>query len=126
EKKSVGDGDCADLVQKGAGVPYTGFLVPGERVQDTADSESIKPGTAIATFINGHYPAGPHHKHMAFFKEYVPGGFTVYDQWEGMPVHVRTIMYDNPKDINPPANTGSAFYVIRAIPEEWREYPKKS
>jgi RHS repeat-associated protein len=131
EGKVVGDGDCVDLLQKVMGsIGETMQWTPGERVEDTKASRSIKSGTAIATFINGRYPNKKHGNHAAFFKGYAKdgSGFFVYDQYsrrgpDGKMKHgtlSRFIAYNNPTDGNPPSNTGSAFYVIRTLPPGMR------
>ena len=60
----VGNGDCVALVEFYANVPAHSAWKQGERVLDNAN---IRPGTAIATFVNGRYPNKPTGNHAAFF-----------------------------------------------------------
>lgn len=80
----VGDGDCVALVRFYAGLPAHWQWRPGERV---LDNPNIRPGTAIATFVNGHYPNNATGQHAAFFLRHDgPGqGFWVMDQWKDKP-----------------------------------------
>jgi hypothetical protein len=80
----VGNGDCVALVRFYAGVPDHTQWKPGERV---LDNPRIRPGTAIATFVNGRYPNNDTGQHTAFFLRHdAPGvGFWVVDQWKDKP-----------------------------------------
>lgn len=77
----VGNGSCALLVQKltpGLQGVHTSAWRAGARVLDT---KGLLPGTAIATFENGRYPARDDKKHAAIFAAYGGAGFYVVDQW---------------------------------------------
>jgi hypothetical protein len=80
-KEKVGDGDCVTLVQHYAKAPHTSQWKQGRAVLDGKD---IAPGTAIATFVNGHYQSKEGGNHAAFFLRHgAPGtGFYVIDQWK--------------------------------------------
>jgi hypothetical protein len=70
EHAPVGKGDCVELI-KGTvpgleGLP-TAMWRPGARVLDTT---ALRPGTAIATFVDGRYPRHPSGQHAALFLAY--------------------------------------------------------
>jgi hypothetical protein len=83
-REKVGTTDCVALVQFYAGVPNHRAWKPGERV---LDNPNIRPGTAIATFVNERYPDNNTGQHAAFFLRHgAPGtGFWVMDQWKDTP-----------------------------------------
>lgn len=60
----VGDRQCVALIQHYLGGPQASHWQAGDRALDTL---TITPGTAIATFVSGHYPNFPHGNHAAFF-----------------------------------------------------------
>lgn len=84
----VDTGECARLVQ--VMVPQVGHTStwrPGERVLDVlARGGKIPPGTAVATFVNGRYPAAGH-RHAAFYEGPALNtdgslqGIILIDQW---------------------------------------------
>ena len=73
---------CVELLKGLMNAPRTIFWKPGRSVMDNDD---IKPGTAIATFVNGQYPQGPikGSKHAAIFLKKVKDGIYVLDQYVG-------------------------------------------
>ncbi|MFP5390835.1 MAG: BPSL0067 family protein [Gammaproteobacteria bacterium] len=75
----VGSGQCVALVQHYAGLPGTIGWHEGEKVLNNA---SIKPGTAIATFVKGRYLSHATGNHAAFFLRHGANGFYVMDQWK--------------------------------------------
>lgn len=75
----VGSRQCVALVQKYAGVPTTPHWRQGEAVMGNT---MLKPGTAIATFIDGRYPSKPHGNHAAFYLRQGIGGIYIADQWK--------------------------------------------
>ena len=81
----------------------------GVQVKNNA---SIKPGTPIATFgKDGTYlNATDGSSHAAIFCRFVNGGFEVFDQWDGQPVHRRTIRYKNGQGTA--NNDGDQYHVI--------------
>lgn len=82
----VGSTQCVALVQIKARCPETWLWAEGTSVLDSPD---IKPGTAIATFVNGVYQSLAHGNHAALFLRFVKDaagavlGFWVMDQWKG-------------------------------------------
>jgi len=44
-------------------------------------NKTILKGTAIATFVRGHYANHAHGNHAAFFLRHGPSGFWIMDQW---------------------------------------------
>lgn len=79
-KDQVGDGECVTLVKQYAHLGVTGTWKQGRKV---FGDKSIPVGTAIATFVNGKYPAGDAvHKHAAFYLEQDSNYIYVMDQWK--------------------------------------------
>jgi hypothetical protein len=74
----VGSTECVALVQVYAHVPNHLNWKAGDSV---SGNQSILPGTAIATFVNGHYKSNRTGNHAAFFLKHTPNGFLVMDQW---------------------------------------------
>lgn len=115
----VGNGSCAVLVQKltpGLQGVHTTAWRAGARVLDT---KGLAPGTAIATFENGRYPARDDKKHAAFFLAYGGAGFYVVDQWAGDKrrafVGERYIRPAPPArngTVTSPSNSSGSYYVI--------------
>jgi hypothetical protein len=77
--KKVGNLDCVALVRHDADVPDHTRWKPGEAV---VGSTTIKPGTAIATFVKGRYLNQPTGNHAAFYLRHQPGGIWIIDQWK--------------------------------------------
>lgn len=78
----VGSHQCVALVQHYAGAPAPAATTwhEGARVLDTAN---IPVGTAIATFVNGHYQSHSHGNHAALFMGREGNCIRVMDQWAG-------------------------------------------
>jgi hypothetical protein len=77
--KKVGTKECVALVQQYApAVGPSSIWKEGEAVLGNKD---IVPGTAIATFVDGHYPNLRRGNHAAFFVAQSVDGFWVMDQW---------------------------------------------
>ncbi|NYE61294.1 hypothetical protein FHW58_002501 [Duganella sp. 1224] len=75
----VGSHQCVALVQKYAGAPTTSHWRQGEQV---LGNTMLKPGTAIATFINGRYASNRHGNHAALYLRQGVGGIYIVDQWK--------------------------------------------
>src|SRR5450830_266980 len=75
----VGSHHCVALVQAYAGAPATAHWRQGAAV---AGNTTLKPGTAIATFVNGHYPNQRHGNHAAFYVRQGINGIVIVDQWK--------------------------------------------
>lgn len=78
-KPLVGSRHCVALVQHYAGAPVTANWRQGEAV---LGNTTLRPGTAIATFINGRYPNHRHGNHAALFIGQAIGGIYIADQWK--------------------------------------------
>ena len=102
--ESIGTGECVALVEAWAGAPRAGSWTPGLKVLD--NSTQIARGTAIATFVEGHYPTTD--RHAAIFLHGTADGFRVIDQWHGQGSHERTIHFGSHSRQNDP----NAYYVI--------------
>lgn len=107
--KTIGTGQCVAFVQQCAGAPTTGVWRQGLKIKG-AMIGTISPGTAIATFVNGHYPNNAHGNHAAIYISHDSQGIQVWDQWTGQAVHRRTIRYKGGQ--GSASNDGDQFYVI--------------
>lgn len=115
-KPKVGNQQCVALVRHYAVIPPTPTWQAGAHV---LDGGMIVPGTAIATFVNGHYPNNPHGNHAAFYMRTEGNCIVVMDQWANDPnkptISSRRIC---PKGQHAdgsyvdPSNNADAFYVI--------------
>jgi RHS repeat-associated protein len=115
-RKPVGNGQCVRFPQVCAKLPHTSKWREGRKVKGDA---TIKPGTAIATFIGGIYPSNDHGNHAAIYDSQDEGGIWVYDQWYNkktgkyQPPHRRYIRFpDREDDRDDPPNNGNSFSVI--------------
>lgn len=114
----VGSHQCVALVQHYAGAPGPAATTwnEGERV---LDATNVPVGTAIATFVNGHYQSHRHGNHAALFMGREGNCIRVMDQWAGDPtkptVSSRVICpmgkYRN-GDFRDPSNNADAFFII--------------
>ncbi|MGZ3183648.1 MAG: BPSL0067 family protein [Telluria sp.] len=78
-KPKVGTRQCVALVQTCLpGIGHTSTWKAGAAV---LNNDKIEAGTAIATFVNGHYPNRSHGNHAALFVRHAPNGFWIMDQW---------------------------------------------
>ena len=104
--KSLGNGECVDLVKLCSKAPLTRYWKPGEKVF----GNDIPPGTAIATFRRGKYPNKSGY-HAAIYSHQDKNGIYAWDQWHGQPVHLRYIKArQSHKDAG---NNASKYRVIR-------------
>ncbi|MCF7482907.1 BPSL0067 family protein [Vibrio sp. J1-1] len=114
----VSTGSCAALVQHYTRVDVTSNWVEGEVV---LGSETIKRGTAIATFVNGAYPNLPSGNHAAFYVEQDDTSITVVDQWEALPKPQKRTIYKKGKNpdgtFKDPSNNAEAFSIIELKPD---------
>lgn len=104
----VGDGHCVSLIKACSDAPPTQQWRQGRAVY-TSRKKSIKPGTVIATFLNGRYP-NKTGWHAAIYIEHNADGIWVWDQWLGKPVHKRLIRYRN--DGATAGNTAQEYRVV--------------
>ena len=75
----VGSHQCVALVQEYAGAPTTPQWRQGELV---VGNTMLRPGTAIATFVDGRYPNNSHGNHAALYVRQGIGGIWIADQWK--------------------------------------------
>ncbi len=78
-KPKVGTTQCVALVQTYCGAPNHRAWKAGASV---LKNQSIRIGTAIATFVKGGYPSRPSGNHAALFLRHGVNGFWVMDQWK--------------------------------------------
>lgn len=111
----VGSRQCVALVQHYARAPVTARWRPGAPVFGNA---SIKPGTAIATFIKGRYANQNHGNHAALYVGQAAGGIYIADQWKAdkkTKISVRLIRAqgkDQSGNYIDTSNNADAFFVI--------------
>jgi hypothetical protein len=106
-----GNAECIEFIVQTLGGPATGAWQEGAKVKK--GDNTILPGTAIATFVNGKYPQhGSSGMHAAIYLEQNAMGIQVLDQWraQGM-VKERTIRWNVPAGTSK-SNDGNAFSVI--------------
>jgi hypothetical protein len=111
-QRSVGSGECVDLVRQATGAPRSVEWRPGAVVQGNTD---IRPGTAIATFnSNDHYSG-----HAAIHLGQDESGIQVVDQWNlrqngrvvrQHPPSARTLPFDQPQRAL--INRGESYRVV--------------
>lgn len=79
-KPKLGDGGCVALVRGLTGLKNRPTISwrQGERV---LGNKTIRPGTAIATFVNGRWPRTNTGKHAAFFLRQDGNRIWIIDQW---------------------------------------------
>jgi hypothetical protein len=78
KQPKVEDHECVSLVRHYAKVPATFYWRQGNPVMG---DKSLATGTAIATFVNGKWPAKSRGNHAAFYLGQVSNGMYIIDQW---------------------------------------------
>ena len=101
---SIGSHECVALVQAWTGAPLTASWHAGLKV--LGNGAHIERGTAIATFVDGHYPSAEQHAALFLYED--SEGIHVIDQWQGQASHERTIHTGSHGRHNDP----NAYYVI--------------
>ncbi len=97
EAEVIGNGQCVTLVKKLTGAPPSSLWREGEKVMDLLSrGKPIARGTAIATFINGHYPNLTSGNHAAVFIRSVAGGIEIFDQWKKQKPAKRILSFGRP------------------------------
>ncbi|WP_100136606.1 BPSL0067 family protein [Snodgrassella alvi] len=94
--------ECVAAVKHFAKAPQTTIWKKGARVKG---NNSIRPGTAIATFDS----RGKYHGHAAIYINQTARGINVYDQWKGQPLQTRELEFRGWGYVS---NDGDQFYVI--------------
>jgi len=122
----IGKGECVNACRHFAtGLPDHTQWTQGVPVVITVDGKltinpAVKPGTAVATFVDGHYPgdADPHKNSGIFLGpgNWGPvGSMQLVDQWPGSPGPRSRPVFPNggfgPEDRS---NHSTAYYVIMA------------
>lgn len=133
-KPKVDGGECARLVQHYiTGVGPTSSWRQGENVIDVlASGRTIPPGTAIANFVDGHYPQHGH-RHAALFlwanmsctanaktQKCSILSIRMMDQWNAYPgsrvrkdtISARDVRIYGKKAAFPLSDNASMFYII--------------
>jgi hypothetical protein len=78
KQSKVDDSECVSLIRRFAKAPATALWREGSSV---IGDRSLAPGTAIATFVKGRWPAKPRGNHAAFYLGQVSNGMYIMDQW---------------------------------------------
>ena len=111
-KPPVGNKQCVALVKQFAKAPASSLWSEGIKVKGA----SLKPGTAIATFVHGKYPNLPSGNHAAFYLSQDAQGIWVVDQWTRSKTirkrHLRFLGSNKDNSYNDRSNNGDAFSVI--------------
>ena len=105
--KSLGNGECVDLVKLCSNAPLTRYWKPGKKVF----GNDLPPGTAIATFRKGKYPNKSGY-HAAIYSHQDENGIYAWDQWQGQAVHLRYIKAR--QSHKKAGNNASKYRVIRS------------
>ena len=111
----VGSHQCVAIVQVYAHAPVTSKWKQGVQVRG---QNSLRKGTAIATFENGKYPNKAYGNHAALYVSQDLKGIWVMDQWGGDPnkptISKRLLGFKGKAgaEYKDPSNNGDAMYVI--------------
>lgn len=112
-KLKEGNGECVTLVKNHTSAGWTGGWRQGPSV---VGNPTLKPGTAIATFVDGKYANQPHGNHAAFYMGQAPDGIFIMDQWRSKPRIGKRFIRRKGKDAHgrfvDPSNNADAFFVI--------------
>jgi hypothetical protein len=104
-----GSGQCVAFVQICAGAPQAKVWKKGKRVRSNL---TLPRGTAIATFdAMGRYPNNAHGNHAAIYDGQDASQIWVYDQYVGVTVSRRRILFWGGNFPNA-SRDGDAFFVI--------------
>lgn len=74
----VGNFECVALIRHYTNAPPAASWCAGEKV---LGNKTLRPGTAIAPFVNGRWPGLAHGNHAAFYLGQVSDCIYVVDQW---------------------------------------------
>lgn len=106
--KVIDDGHCVAHVREVCKAPHTSAWKQGVKAKDA----NYILGCAVATFDpDGSY--GNHtdgRSHAAVLLYITQQGLQVMDQWQGQPVHERTIRFKDGDGL--PVDDGDAFYIV--------------
>ena len=100
--KKLGDGSAVALLEAAARTPPPMVWRPGEAVLHAA---TLTPGTAVATFHDGHFTGSPD-SHAGLFVGHINQGFIILDQGDGY------VCSDSPVIHNGMPDDASHYYVI--------------
>lgn len=111
----IGNGDCVALV-RGIGPLTTRPTFSWREGEKVLGNASIRPGTAIATFVRGRYPNKATGNHAAFFLRQGINGTWVIDQYKGKKRIESRFLPAQGKNkdgsYHDPSNNADAFSVI--------------
>ena len=110
----VGTGECVEIPKTFAKAPATPGWKEGSVVKGAA---RLTAGTAIATFVGGHFPQhGKTGKHAGLYLRQDAAGIWVVDQWSSsVRIQKRRLRFkgkDKAGHYVDPSNNGDAFSVI--------------
>jgi hypothetical protein len=94
--------ECVSLVRAWTSAPPSSGWVKGPAVKGNTH---ISRGTAIATFVDGHYQG-----HAAIYLGETSDGIRVYDQWNAQKPHERVIHYTGKHSF---VDDGTHYYVVQ-------------
>jgi hypothetical protein len=114
--EKMGDMECVYLIKHYTGLGWTATWREGEKV---VGNRNVAEGTAIATFVDGKWPARATGNHSAFYLGQVSNGIYVIDQWPNMDSKKKIskrFIYRRGKDKNGnyirPTENADAFSII--------------
>jgi hypothetical protein len=93
--------ECVALVRAWTHAPQAATWTRGALVQG---NRGLARGTAIATFVHGHYEG-----HAAIYLGETGDGIRVFDQWNGHKPSERTIHYSGKHSF---VDSGANYYVV--------------
>lgn len=112
-KPAVGNKQCVTLVKHYAGARAASLWREGLAVKGNM---TLKPGTAIATFVEGKYQSNATGNHAAFYVSQNANGIIVVDQWSRSgTIQKRLLTFKGRAEKGrfiDPSNNGDAFSVI--------------
>lgn len=111
-KNANGKAECVELIKQKMGAPASSQWQEGTKITRGVD---VAPGTAIATFIDGHYPNNPTGQHAAIYLGQDSRGIKVLEQYKninGMKMKIRVIPWIPTKPGASLSNNGSAYSII--------------
>jgi hypothetical protein len=114
---------CAALVQWFTKAPADAKQTWRAGIRVAGNGDTIRKGTAVATFVGGRYPRTLHNKHAALYISQDVHGVLVMDQWEDdgqkPTISSRRMMFlgtNADGSYIDPSNNGDALSVIMSEP----------
>jgi len=81
-KEKIGDGDCVTLIREFTPSLKNRHTSTWKQGDAVFGNRALKPGTAIATFVNGKYPSISTGNHAAFYLRHDGDRIFIIDQFK--------------------------------------------